>query len=189
MACPGHNGTVRRIGLLGGECTGKSTLASDLAEALPGSTLVVSEILRDFVRTHGRTPLPDEQAALMAAQSDAEREAAALGPTWLIADPAPAMTAIYSLIYFDDDTLLPQARAALVAYDTLLWCDRDLPWMPDPGQRDGPHMRHAAHAAIAEAFDGYPMHLISGPREQRRTNAQQIVQAGVWLPETTAFRT
>ncbi|MGA0946718.1 MAG: AAA family ATPase, partial [Candidatus Nanopelagicales bacterium] len=38
----------RRIGLLGGESSGKTTLAMGLADALPG--FVAEEYLRDFVR-------------------------------------------------------------------------------------------------------------------------------------------
>ena len=44
----------RRIGLLGGECTGKTTLGEDLARTLPG--FVAEEYLRDFVSTFGRLP-------------------------------------------------------------------------------------------------------------------------------------
>ncbi len=49
----------RRIGLVGGEGTGKTTLASALAVALPAC--VVDESLRAFVEREGRTPRADEQ--------------------------------------------------------------------------------------------------------------------------------
>jgi len=162
-----HNVPVMRIGLIGGECTGKSTLARDLAVALPGTAIVVPEFLRAFVQDHGRSPRADEQAMIMAAQADQELIAEQTNPEWLIADPAPAMTAIYSQVYFGDETLLPSARQQLRSYDVVLWCDMDLPWQPDPGQRDGAHMRAAAHAAIAAAFVDPTVHLISGTAEAR----------------------
>jgi len=164
-----------RIGLIGGECTGKSTLARDLAAALPGTAIVVPEFLRTFVLDHGRPPRADEQAMIMATQAEQEFIAAQGNPDWLIADPAPAMTAIYSQVYFDDDSLLASAQQQLRSYDVVLWCDTDLPWQPDPGQRDGAHMRAAAHDAIAAAFVGPTVHLISGRVEARLQRALDLL--------------
>jgi nicotinamide riboside kinase len=170
-----HNVHVMRIGLIGGECTGKSTLARDLAAALPGSTIVVPEVVRAFVHDQGRPPHADEQAGIMAAQAEQEAIAEQADPDWLIADPAPAMTAIYSHLYFDDDALLPAAQAQLADYDIVLWCDVDLPWQPDPGQRDGAHMRAAAHAAIAAALVIPSVHLISGSPAERLDHALRLL--------------
>jgi nicotinamide riboside kinase len=58
--------TVRRLGLVGGECSGKSTLAAALAAALPA--LVVDESLRGFVEREARTPAREEQEPLMREQ-------------------------------------------------------------------------------------------------------------------------
>ena len=173
---------MQRIGLLGGECTGKSTLAADLALTLPGRAVVVPEVVRDFVTKHGRAPYPHEQADIMARQMRAEDRAlerADANVQWLIADPAAAMTAIYSAIYFGDEELLEPARAHLLTYDTVLWCDRDLPWAPDPGQRDGAHMRDAAHEAIDVAFPDVAIHRVSGSPLQRVDAAQRIIGLGV----------
>ena len=57
---------VRRVGLLGGESTGKSTLALALADALPA--FVAEEYLRDFVASFGRTPLLVDQEGRVAAR-------------------------------------------------------------------------------------------------------------------------
>ena len=82
----GPRATPRRIGLIGGEGSGKTTLAVALAGALPAC--VVDESLRAFVEREGRTPRRDEQAALLAEQAAREDEAAASCPhAWLVADP------------------------------------------------------------------------------------------------------
>ncbi|CAB4952176.1 unannotated protein [freshwater metagenome] len=135
-----------RIGLIGGECTGKSTIAAMLAERLPGS--VASEVLREFVATRGRVPRMDEQRQVMLDQV-AREEALAVevsshsagGRRVVIGDPAPAMTALYSDVYYGDDSLLGDAVQHAGCYDLVLWCRPDLPWVPDPGQRDGPEYR------------------------------------------------
>jgi nicotinamide riboside kinase len=172
---------VPTIAVLGGECSGKTTLAADLGGAL--DALVISEELRAFVDRHGRTPLQAEQAGIMAAQraaielaqeSDADR--------WIISDPAPAMTAIYSQMYFDDDSLWQQARTDLAAMDYVFWCDIDLPWIADGLHRDGPHMRRAAHRAIADLVVGLrtarnqPVSELSGPRSERADHALRILR-------------
>jgi nicotinamide riboside kinase len=136
-----------RIGLVGGECTGKSALAAALARSMPAC--VAGEELRAFVERHGRAPLSEEQAGLMAAQQRREDAVAASCPEpFLVADPAPLMTAVYSLLYFEDDSLLAPAVALAADYGLVVWCDMDLPWVPDDGQRDGEPFRAAAHDLI-----------------------------------------
>ena len=136
-----------RIGLLGGECTGKSTLAAALAADLPGC--LVTEAVRDFVAEHGRPPRADEQAAVLAEQAAREDAVAARCPHGVVvADPAPLMTAVYSVVYFGDDSLLPVGVEQAAGYDLLVWCAPDLPWSADDGQRDGPALRTAAEAVL-----------------------------------------
>ncbi len=137
----------RRIGLVGGEGTGKTTLATALAGVLPAR--VVDESLRAFVAREGRTPRRDEQAALLVEQAAREDEAAVGCPhPWLVTDPAPLMTAVYSLLYFDDDSLLAAALQHAAGYDLVVWCRPDFPWAPDGLQRDGAGPRDAADAII-----------------------------------------
>jgi nicotinamide riboside kinase len=137
----------RRIGLLGGECTGKSTLARALAEALPGC--VVDEELRAFVDREGRPPTRDEQAGVLADQADREDTLArTCRHPWLVTDPAPLMTAVYSVQYFDDPTLLPAAVEHARGYALLVWCRPDLPWVADGPHRDGEQQRARTDALI-----------------------------------------
>ena len=159
---------TQRIGLLGGECTGKSALASALEHELGAS--VVRERLRDFVETHGRAPLQHEQAALMREQMDAEDAAAAgCSADWLVCDPAPLMTAVYSETYFADRTLTEAGIAQARNYDVLLWCDEDIPWVPDGMMRDGPTFRSEEHAVIERILReaGLRATLVSGTVEAR----------------------
>lgn len=167
-----------RIGLIGGECTGKSELARVLAAELPAS--VVPEVLRAFVHEHGRPPRATEQRAIMDRQAalEAEKLAACRTP-WLIGDPAPLMTAIYSVVYFDDASLIRDAIEHARGYDLILWCDTDIPWIPDDGQRDGPEYRAAEHAVIERTvrgvLDDLPVVLVSGPVTERVHSALQAI--------------
>lgn len=194
-----------RIGLIGGECTGKSTLAADLAEVLRHQTgarvHVVPEALRAFVVGHERAPLASEQAGIMAAQR-ADEDAAASNDGIVIADPATMMTAVYSELYFQDASLWGQADQDARAYAVVLWCRPDLPWEPDPGQRDGPAYRERADALIAARLAAAPGRMklairtfsLSGDPDARLrqavTHAMAAVTAtGVWREGEPGFPT
>ena len=134
------------MSLIGAECTGKSTLATDIGIHLSG--FVVPEVLRAFVAEHGRTPTSTEQAAIAHSQRSAELHALARHP-WVVADPAPLMTAVYSQVYFHDDGLVEETLAWLRDSRLIVWCRPDFPWVPDPGQRDGPGARSAVDHLLA----------------------------------------
>lgn len=167
--------------MLGGECSGKSTLAEDLALAFPAC--VVTERLRDFVDTMGRNPLEHEQLEIMLEQQAAEDALAARCPHRLvIADSAPLMIAVYSVVYFSDSSLIEPAVALARGYDLMLWCDTDLPWVPDGIQRDGAEYREIEDRIIGEivrthlAPSGVELIRVSGPREVRARAAGRAWQ-------------
>ncbi|MFM9050003.1 MAG: AAA family ATPase [Actinomycetota bacterium] len=169
--------TVRRIGLLGGESTGKSTLARSLADALPA--LVAEEYLRDFVEAHGRAPLPPDQEGIyltqQASAATVERAAAATHTPWVIVDPLPLMTAVYSVVYFDDDSLMKPGLDDASSYDVLLWCAPDIPWASDDGVRDGSDFRDRADAVISEVIaPTLPLHRMCGSADERLASALSL---------------
>jgi len=145
------------VGLIGGECSGKTTLARALVDEFDG--IHVREKLRDFVDVFGRAPREDEQAQLMGDQEAAEgaavREAASTGKRLVVCDPAALMTAIYSIAYYNDSSLLEPALDHLTGYDALVWCDVAIPWEADGAQRDGPDERDRVDAIIAETLTDY----------------------------------
>jgi nicotinamide riboside kinase len=145
------------LSVVGGESTGKSSLVADLGIRLPA--VVVSEFLRDWVDREGRVPMPDEQAAVMAAHRELELAALAdadqAGLSWVASDSGPLMTAVYSVHYYRDASLLPRALEWTRRSNLVVWCQDDFPWQPDP-QRDGSHARTATQAILAEVFAEHP---------------------------------
>ncbi len=164
-------GAVSVVAIVGGECSGKSTLAKALAERLPGEHVV--EELRVFVDDHGRPPRRAEQAGVMRRQIEAEETAVhrarANGLAWVIGDPAALMTAVYSVAYFDDDSLLGEAVRHQRRYRLTVWCDTDLPWVADGDQRDGPAERDRVHQIIGRVVDSHGLDVcrVSGSVDDR----------------------
>ena len=159
------------IELLGGECTGKSALATALHSSLGAH--VVPEHLRAFVDQHGRTPWPNEQPAIFQEQLDALDGAVAAcdADDLVVGDPAALMTAVYSIQYFDDDSLLPRALESSARADLLVWCQPDFPWSADGLHHDGPDARQLTHRIIEQrivpALPDESLILAAGTLEDR----------------------
>ncbi len=130
--------SARLVALLGGECTGKTTLGQALARHFDAA--FVPEVLREWCDAAGRTPRREEQAQIAAEQAR-RIQAAAQGQALVFCDTTPLITALYSQQYFDDTTLLPAALDFQRGCALNLLCATDLPWEPDGVQRDGPAAR------------------------------------------------
>jgi hypothetical protein len=95
----------------------------------------------------------------MAAHREAEQEALhcadRAGVRWVVSDSGPLMTAVYSIQYYDDSSLLPQAVAWAADGAVIVWCQDDFPWQPDP-QRDGAGARATSQRILAEVFATHP---------------------------------
>ncbi len=159
------------ISVVGGESTGKSSLARALGERLPA--ILVPEYLRTWVDQRGRVPEADEQAAVMATHRAGEvsalRGAERTGRSWVVSDSGPLMTAVYSIQYYNDASLLHQALEWTAHSDAVAWCQDDFPWQPDP-QRDGAHARTETQRILATIFaenPGLPVLPVAGPLHQR----------------------
>jgi nicotinamide riboside kinase len=163
------------VALLGAECTGKSTLAEALAVELDAG--LVTEYLREWCDTHGRTPQRHEQAHVAAEQA-ARIEAAARGHELVICDTTPLITALCSQHYFDDDTLLADALAFQRRCELTLLCAPDLPWEADGFLRDGPGVRAAFDARLRAALSagGIAWVDIAGSDAKRRAAALAALQ-------------
>ena len=182
---------IVRLGLVGGECTGKSTIAEALAMQLTG--LIAREVLREFVAKHDRVPEQGEQRRIMLEQIGREDALArSPGTRAVIGDPAAAMTAVYSDVYYGDSTLVPEAVEHATRYDLVLWCRPDLPWIPDPGQRDGPEYRALVDGRIDRLVSesllpsGIRVLELSGGRASRLAAAVGALASIGALPEQGA---
>lgn len=168
------------IALLGAESTGKTTLARALAATLAAEGWqvgVVDEYLREFCDAAGRTPRPEEQAAIAAEQTRRIAAAAARHPI-VLADTTALMTAVYSEQLFGDGSLLGPALQAHAACALTLLTGLDLPWQADGLQRDGPQVREPVDRRIRALLQqgGLPFSVIYGRGEARVQHAQRALQ-------------
>lgn len=143
---------ARVVTLLGGESTGKTSLALALCESLNRrgvATHLVPEYLRQWCETQGRAPRAEEQAGLARTQARLVEEAANRQDLQVVlADTTPLVIAAYSELYFMDTGLLPAARDWQRRADLTLLMGLDLPWVSDGFFRDSEAIRDATDAVL-----------------------------------------
>ncbi len=164
-----------KVVLFGPESTGKTTLASSLAEHY--ETVWVPEFARDYLQEKfDRTQIICEYSDLLPiaqGQMILENKLAAKANRVLICDTDLLETLVYPAQYYDGriDPLL-RKYARLNTYDLYLLTDIDVPWEPDD-LRDRPHQREEMFKAFEQALIDYERNYIrlSGDLEQRMEKA------------------
>jgi len=169
-----------RIAIVGAESTGKTALAQALAGRLAGLTgqrcTWVGEWLRQWCEREGRTPRPDEQAAI-AEHQHALIDAAAQQHDIVVCDTTALMTAVYSDLLFDDRSLVAYAVAQQRRCDVTLLTALDIEWVADGLQRDGPQVRGPVDDRVRALLITHqiPWSLVSGQGEARLEAAVDAV--------------
>jgi NadR type nicotinamide-nucleotide adenylyltransferase len=169
---------MKRVVVTGSECTGKTTLAGDLARQF--GTVCVAEYAREYLdRKVATTGLPlDERDVepIARGQIAAEDRGAATAKGLLVLDTDLVSTTVYARHYYGACPTWIDQAARDRRGDLYLLCDIDVPWVAD-SVRDRPHHREHIHALFVEALNtlGAPYVLIRGSWAARLTTAVAAV--------------
>lgn len=170
---PVQRSLVRRVALLGGESSGKSTLAESLATAL--GTQHVAEYGRELWEQRGGALEFDDLAAIAREQIRREEEASRSARGYLFCDTSPLTTLFYSQQLFGrvDPELV---EAAARPYDEVVLCMPDFDFVQD-GTRQGEDFRMAQHAWYESELSvrGIPFRRAHGPLADRITTISRIL--------------
>jgi len=173
---------MKRVVVTGSECTGKTTLAGDLARHF--GTVWVAEYARDYlddkVATTGLPLDASDVEPIARGQIAVEDRGAAMAKDLLVLDTDLVSTTVYARHYYGACPAWIEQAARDRRGDLYLLCDIDVPWVADPA-RDRPYQREHMHALFVEALDalGAPYVTIRGSWPARRAGAISAVRTGV----------
>ncbi len=177
------------VALLGGESSGKSSLATALQRHLTDlhglRAVCVPEHLRAWCEARGRAPHAHEQAAIADEQTRLiERARQTAGVDVVIADTTALMVAAYSALYFQDDTLLAPSLATQRTCELTLLMGLDLPWTPDGLFRDSPAVRDATDELLRRELQGagIAFQTVYGQGEARLRQALRAIGTALGRP-------
>jgi nicotinamide riboside kinase len=170
-----------KIGIVGPESTGKSTLAGAISEHF--NAPLVPEAARKYLQDKKGTYVEEDLLEIAQLQLAADPQSSGSAPSIIVYDTTLLVIKIWSEYKFGNCHPWILAQEQNEKYDALLLTDIDLPWEPDP-LREHPDKRN-------ELFNIYyrqllrgktPFRIISG-RGQIRTQ-----KALTWLEQQTGLR-
>ncbi|STZ63999.1 Trifunctional NAD biosynthesis/regulator protein NadR [Moraxella lacunata] len=169
--------TVKKILLIGAECTGKSTLAHALADKY--NTTYTPEYLRTYLeqKPTGHVCTFDDLTPIAQGQMDSEKHAVATAHRYCFIDTSLLLLYIYSQHYFNKtpkiilDNLNNQYDLILVTDDI------GITWIDD-GMRDLPNGRQQMRQTIIKELENRQLtyHAISGNLENRIKQVGELLK-------------
>ena len=160
-----------RVVVTGSECTGKTTLATEIAQHY--GTVWVPEFVRQFVEAKGSAPEYADVEAIARGQIALEDRMTAKAAEVLIQDTDLLSTAVFSRHYYGDCPVWIETELRKRAGDLYLLADIDVPWTPDGDQRDRGDRREEMHELFRSALEqhGFRFVEIHGSRRERLKTA------------------
>ncbi|WP_264565653.1 DUF4301 family protein [Flavobacterium sp. N3904] len=169
---------IIKIAIFGPESTGKTTLATQLAEYY--KTVWVPEFARDYLQEKldsGRGICDiDDMLPIAYGQTKLENGSALIANKYLFCDTNLLVTKVFSELYYNFcDSLLDKAARAH-QYDLFFLTDIDVPW-EDDGLRDSPDGRETVFEVFKQSLidNKKPFITISGNKETRLKKAVAII--------------
>jgi nicotinamide riboside kinase len=171
--------TIIKIAIFGPESTGKTTLATQLAEYY--KTVWVPEFARDYLQEKldsGRGICDvNDMLPIAYGQTKLENESVLIANKYLFCDTNLLVTKVFSELYYDfcDPSLDKAARDH--QYDLFFLTDIDMPW-EDDGLRDSPNDRETVFKVFKKSLidNKKPFITISGDKETRLKKAVAIIE-------------
>lgn len=168
---------IKKIVVIGPECTGKSTLSESLAKEL--HTVWVPEYAREYLEKINRDYTEDDLLEIANGQLNAEKIVSAKANNYLICDTDLYVIKVWSEHKYNRCNRKILEQIALQSCDLYLVTDIDLEWEFDP-LREHPktEMRSYFYNQYKDIVmnSNAPWMNISGNYEQRIHKALQAIQ-------------
>jgi len=166
---------IKKVVVIGPECTGKSELSKFLAEHF--KTEWVPEYARNYIDNLVRPYNQDDLLTIAHGQLRLEDEWIRDANKLLICDTNLYVIKIWSEFKYGNCHAEIAKQISSRAYDLYLLTYVDIPWQEDP-QREHPHKREELYQLYLKELknQSVPFIEIKGEREQRRRLAVDAVE-------------
>jgi NadR type nicotinamide-nucleotide adenylyltransferase len=170
----GHLTSLKRIAIVGPECTGKTQLSIQLAKHY--KTVWVPEYARQYIDRLNRPYTQADLLKIAKGQTFTEDELALEARELLICDTNLVVIKIWSEFKYGVCNAEILRMLNNRKYDLHLLTSIDVPWENDP-QREHPHQRELLYALYIKELEnlGVRYTLISGDESQRLESAVQAI--------------
>ncbi|GBL35128.1 trifunctional NAD biosynthesis/regulator protein NadR [Filimonas sp.] len=164
--------TVKKIVVLGGESTGKSTLCEQLAHQY--NTVWVREFARTYLEHLGRDYVQDDLLTIAEGQIASEEEQVKKACDFLFCDTDLHVIKVWSEYKYSHVDEVIQEIIQSRSYDAYILTSPDFPWQEDPlREHPEPALRsyffNLYHALIRKT--GLPYCIVKGNEEDRMKTA------------------
>lgn len=170
---------IIKIAIIGPECTGKTTLAKDLADRFADPW--VPEFARDFLQEKfnktGKICEQEDMLPIVRGHVQQENAAVASAKKYLFADTCALQSKVYSDIYYGSVDAAIAKAARKHRYDLFFLTAVDVPWEKDD-LRDRPNDRENYFQIFRDALDEAekPYLILEGDRASRLAKAVAIIE-------------
>ena len=167
---------VRRISITGPECSGKTSLAKELAEHY--QTLYVPEYSVTYLNQLDRKYTLEDIETIAKKQLERENELASSARSLLFCDTDLMVNKVWSEVVFMKTTVWLEQALRTHHYNLSLLCYPNLDWEPGPF-RENPEDRLVLFEQYRSLMDtlGYNFQIIRGKGEVRVQQAIKFVDA------------
>jgi NadR type nicotinamide-nucleotide adenylyltransferase len=166
---------VIRIVLTGPECTGKSTLAVQLAQHF--NTLCIPEYAREYIGSLSRPYNYDDVVHIAGTQVKQLKEYSKGAGRILFLDTFLIITKVWFDLVFKRRPYWIDKELSEHTVDFYLLCDTDIPWVADPVRENGGERReYLLELYKKELADfGCEFGIVQGSGDERLKNAIALV--------------
>jgi NadR type nicotinamide-nucleotide adenylyltransferase len=167
---------TKTIVITGPECTGKSTLAQDLAKHY--QTTHIPEYAREYVENLSRPYEYSDVEIIAKRQVQDLKDNMDKANGFLFLDTYLIITKVWFDIVYDEcpEWIIDEIQNCKV--DLFLVCDTSLPWLPDKIRENGGEMREILFERYINELEAFnlPYKIVTGTGEERLKSAIQHLQ-------------